>query len=372
MPGSHCHNFWPRPCVPLRVLVSRTDRIGDVVLALPLCGLLKSRLGAHVTLLVRGYTRPVIEASESVDAIVDWDEGSTGRERRALVADARPDVMLHAFPRIDIARAAWTARVPQRVGTTRRLYHWVYCNRLERLARKRSALHEAQLNVQLARSLLGGDVAALTPDALAPYGRLRPRVGVPTSLAPFMRRNRFVLVLHPRSGGSAREWPLAHYRALMDALPPERFRVLVTGTREEAAGMRAWLDALPPHAHDLTGRTTLAELIALLGAVDGIVAASTGPLHLAAAVGTRALGLYAPTRPIHAERWRPVGERATTISPPEACVPCRAQVPAGHCACLEAIAVHTVRERVTSWADERAGADVRRDFDADHARSRWL
>lgn len=337
--------------MPLRVLISRTDRIGDVVLALPLCGLLKRRLGAHVTLLVRGYTRPVLEASEHVDAIVDWDEGLNETERRALVGDARPDVMLHVFPRPEIARAGWAARVPQRVGTSRRLYHWIYCNRLERLSRKGSALHEAQLNVHLARSLLG-DVTALTPEALAPLGRLRPRVHVPIALAPFVRRDRFVLVLHPKSGGSAREWPLAHYRALVDALPAGRFRVLITGSREEAAGMRGWLDALPPHAHDLTGRATLAELIALLAAVDGVVAASTGPLHLAAALGTRALGLYAPTRPIHAERWAPLGERATAISPPEPCAGCRAGAGGGHCACLTGIAVDTVRERVTAWAAE--------------------
>ena len=93
--------------------------------------------------------------------------------------------------------------------------------------------------------------------------------------------NRFALVVHPKSLGSAREWPLARWRALVDALPSDRYRVLVTGSAAEGAAMRAWLGALPAHAHDLTGRLSLDELLAVLAAADGVVAASTGPIAVA-------------------------------------------------------------------------------------------
>ena len=345
----------PRATLPLRILISRTDRIGDAVLALPLCGLLKARLGAHVIFLGSAYTRAVLEASDAVDTIVEWDDMLPPADQLARIAEARADVVLHVFPRPAIARAAWAARIPWRCGTSHRLYHWLYCNRLEPLGRKRSSLHEAQLNVRVARSLLDAAALALPPDALAPYGRLCARVQVPAPIADLLQPDRFTLVVHPKSFESAREWPLSHYRALVNALPPDRFRVLITGTRKEGEAMHEWLSALPPHAHDVTGRTTLAELIALLGAVDGVVAASTGPLHIAAAAGTPVLGLYPRRSPMNVGRWAPLGPYASTLVPPTPCAHCGAGTrvrPVDSCACVEAVSVDAVCAHVEAWAVE--------------------
>ncbi len=337
----------------MRILVSRTDRLGDVALTLPLCGLLKARLGATVVFLGRGYTRPVLEASGAVDEILDWDVAAAAgfAARRDFVRAARADVALHVFPRAPLAWAALAAGVPRRVGTTHRWYHWPTCNVREPLERRASPLHEAQLDVRLARTLLPAADLALAPDALAPYAALTPRAPVPPAVAPLLARDRFALVVHPKSFGSAREWPPDRWRALVDALPPERYRVLVTGSAAEGAAMRAWLDALPPHAHDLTGRLTLAELLAVLAAAGGVVAASTGPLHLAALLGTRTLGLFSPVRPVHAGRWGPIGPRAEVLEAPPG--------PPAAGGALDGISAGAVRTRVAAWAAARRSA-VRR------------
>jgi ADP-heptose:LPS heptosyltransferase len=325
-----------------RVLVSRTDRIGDVVLTLPLCGLLREALGATVVFLGRAYTRPVLEAAAAVDEVLEWDDAAPPAARRAVVAGARADVVVHAFPRPAVARAAAAARVPLRVGTSRRWYHWLTCNRLESVARRDSPLHEAQLNVRLARSLLPRADQSLAE--LAPLARLTPRVAVPGAVAPLLAPDRFTLVIHPRSAGSAREWPLASWGALVAALPADRFRVLVTGSADEGRAIAAWTAALPAHAHDLTGRLSLAELVAVLAAADGVVAASTGPLHLAAAAGARTLGLFPPVRPIHPGRWAPLGPRAEVLVAPGP--------GAADAADLAAIPAAAVRARVEAWAAE--------------------
>jgi ADP-heptose:LPS heptosyltransferase len=69
-----------------------------------------------------------------------------------------------------------------------------------------------------------------------------------------------------------------------------------------------------PHVHNLTGKMSLDELIAFIGAADVLVAASTGPLHIAAACGIQAIGLYADRRPIHPGRWAPLGPKAVAIT----------------------------------------------------------
>lgn len=343
------------PQRPPRILVSRTDRIGDVVLTLPLCALLRERLGATILFLGRAYTRPVLEASDAVDETIDWDSaGPSPRARRELLEAARADVVIHAFPRREIARAAREARIPVRIGTGRRWYHWLDCTRLEHFSRRRSTLHEAQLNVRLARHLLGGGTPSL--ETLAGYTGLRPRVALPDAVAALVDAGRVNVALHPMSHGSAREWPLERWRELARSLDPARFRLFVTGSAEEGVALREWLGTLPPHVADLTGRLSLAEMIALLARLDGFVAASTGPLHVAAATGIHALGLFAPTPPIHPGRWAPLGPRAEWIAADEPCAACREG--RKDCTCLLSVQVSTVRDRVLAWSARRAPAGL--------------
>jgi heptosyltransferase-3 len=305
----------PSPEARLRIIVSRTDRLGDVVLTLPLCALLQARLGADVVVLGRRYTRPLLEASPHVNAVLEWDDDSSDdASQRALLRDARADVIIHAFPRPAIANAARSARIPLRIGTSHRWFHWIACNRLEHFSRRRSTLHEAQLNVRLARRLLGSDIPSLAE--LSPLTRLVPRVAVPDDVATRLRADRFTLVLHPGSSGSAREWPLAHWTALAHAIDADRVQLVVTGSATEGAALRDWMQQLPPTTVDLTGKLDLAQLIALLARADGLIAASTGPLHVAAGVGTHALGLFVATPPIHPGRWAPLGPRAEVLVAP--------------------------------------------------------
>jgi ADP-heptose:LPS heptosyltransferase len=319
----------------VRIIVSRTDRIGDVVLTLPLCAFLRAQLGATVVALGRAYTRPLLEASPHVDEVLDWDAvaGRDAAAQRDLLRAARADAIVHVFPRPEIARAALAARIPLRIGTSHRWFHWLTCNALEHFSRKRSALHEAQLNVRLAQRLLGPVIPPLSELAL--LTAISPRVPLPQPVATRLRDDRLRLVLHPGSSGSAREWPLAHWKTLAESLDPARVQLLVTGSADEGAALREWIAALPPGVVDLTGRLNLAELIALLARVDGLIAASTGPLHLAAATGIHALGLFAATPPIHPGRWAPLGPRAEVL--------------VARAADVSAIAPAQVRERVEAW-----------------------
>lgn len=302
----------------MRILVSRTDRLGDVVLTLPLCAQLKQQLGAEVVVLGRRYTRPLLEACPFVDAAIDWDDVERSGEgsRRALLAEVGADVIIHVFPRPAIARAAFAARIPLRIGTSHRWYHWLTCNALEDLTRKASPLHEAQLDILLARRLLGGAVPSR--EEIAALVTLVPRAPIPDTVAALIDRSRATIVLHPGTNGSAREWPLERWTALARALDPSRTQLLVTGSGDERKRLQGWLATLPAHVVDLTGRLRLAELIALLPTVTGLVAASTGPLHVAAAAGARALGLFVATPPIHPARWAPLGRRADVLVSPTA------------------------------------------------------
>ena len=135
------------------------------------------------------------------------------------------------------------------------------------------------------------------------------------------------VILHPRSRGSAREWGLANFGQLARLLHQAGHRVLITGTAAEGEELADWLREHAAFlAADLTGQLRLPQFIAFIAAADGLVAGSTGPLHLAAALGRHALGLYPPIRPMHPGRWAPLGPHAESLvfDRPD-CQDCRAQ-----------------------------------------------
>ncbi len=349
MPTAYCQLL-----TKMHILLSRTDRIGDVMLTLPLAGALKALLPGpvRITFLGASYTRAVVACCQHVDAFLAWDEIAADPvpALRALGAD----VVLHVFPKKEIAVAAWRAGIPLRVGTRNRAFHWLTCNRLLRLSRKNSDLHESQLNLKFLEAF-----GIRRPFSLAEihsfYG-FQPAGSLAKAVQNQLDPTRFNLVLHPKSKGSAREWGVENFLRLAQLLSPEAFNLFITGTTEEAPFCRPLLDAGLPHVHDLTGRLTLPQLIAFIAAADGLVANSTGPVHLAAALGRFTVGLYPTARPLHPGRWQPVGPNVTVLTGTDVCAGCP---PEGGCRCLAAVAPRQVAVCLENGYAAKFSAPVR-------------
>lgn len=326
-----------------RILICRTDNIGDVVLTLPLAGYLKQRWpGATVDFLCRRYAAPVVEQCVNIDHVLTFDKDE---DPARLFASHTYDIVIFAYPNRRLAKAARRAGVPERVGTSHRLYHWLTCNRLAHFNRSRSCLHEAQLNFELLRPL-GIDYAPALAEIPALYGLRAPRLAAADSLRA---QAAFNVILHPKSNGNGREWPLSHYEALarkLQAVPG--VAVWVTGSAAEGAALlrdAPGLFALP-HVRRLFGTVDLAGLTAMIGAADGLIASGTGPLHMAAALGRPALGLFPPIQPIDIARWGALGTRAQSLAARSRCATCTGNA---SCTCMAAIGVDEVAAIVMGW-----------------------
>lgn len=302
--------------------MSRTDSIGDVVLTLPMAGVLKKHFPTcEVVFLGRSYTKDVIVLSKHVDQFVNYDEleklplAGAATEIKKLNAD----IFLHVFPKKEIAQLAKKAGIGLRVGTTNRLYHWLYCNKLVRLSRKNSPLHEAQLNIKLLR-FMAIDADIQLADIKNYYG-FENVPALDSKAASWIDSKRVNLILHPKSKGSAKEWGLDNFKKLVELLPEEKYKIFVSGTAQDAQLMPELLSH--PKIHDLTGKLSLQQFIAFINKSDGLIAASTGPLHIAAALNKKALGLFSPRRPIHPGRWAPLGEKAGFLVFDADCKKCR-------------------------------------------------
>lgn len=347
------------PESPPTFLVSRTDAIGDVVLTLPVCGRLHQLFpGCRVVLVGRSYTAAVAAACPWVDGFLNLDDLQrlSEAEQVAALCQFGAAAIVHVLPNKLLARLAQKAGIPVRIGTRNRWQHWLTCNRLVALSRRHSLLHEAQLNLQLLQPLGGAPATPLT--AVAPLVHLEapePMAETWQQLLAQRRPGQLNLVLHPRSRGSAREWGLANFGRLAQRLHAAGHRVFITGTAAEGQELASWRRENASYlAADLTGRLSLPQFIAFIAAADGLVAGSTGPLHLAAALGRHALGLYPPIRPMHPGRWAPLGPHAEyMVFDKPNCQACRAQPAA--CTCIRAIEPMAVAGRVVGWAPLAAG-----------------
>lgn len=124
------------------------------------------------------------------------------------------------------------------------------------------------------------------------------------------------VVVHPGASVPARAWPAENAARAVAALVGAGHRVLVTGAPSETTLTAHVAGA---DGTDLGGRTTLAELAAVLDGAECIVVGNTGPAHLAAAVGTPVVSLFAPTVP--AGQWAPYGVPVALLGDQQA--PCR-------------------------------------------------
>lgn len=320
------------------IIISRTDSIGDVILTLPMAKLLKDHIpGVRIGFIGKPYTKPVIDACEYIDEFI-YEEDFLGTIPSQEIEDW--DAIIHVFPKQAIAVRAKEFKIRYRIGTTGRLYHWFTCNKLVKLSRKNSDLHEAQLNTKLLRPF-GIDKEFSLQELGSSFGFTKLK-SLPSHLAQLIDPNKYSVILHPKSQGSAREWGLDNFIALIRLLDKTRFQVFISGTEKERALLDKLFEQAGNEVTDITGKMNLDEFITFIDHCDALVANSTGPLHIASALGKTALGIYPPTRPMHPGRWAPIGTKAKYFVLDKDCADCR-KAPAS-CQCIAQIMPITVAQ----------------------------
>ena len=325
------------------IIISRTDSIGDVVLTLPLAGYLKKEFpDCKISFLGKNYTRDVILSSSAVDSFVgleELDENPVG-----LLKSLYADIIIHVFPRRELAKAAKKAGIPVRIGTSHRSFHRFTCNKRPNFTRRRSDLHEAQLNFKLLEPL--GLNFIPRPDEIPELYFFENILPLHPDLVKYVDEDRKRIILHPGSKGSAREWGLDRFSELITMLPADQYRIFLTGTEKEGESFRKELPLDMENVTDLSGKLSLTELIGFITESDALVAASTGPLHIAAAAGIHAIGIFPPIRPMHPGRWAPLGEKATVFVADKECNDCRK---ISECACMRSIMAGDVAEYLKAY-----------------------
>lgn len=330
-----------------RILISRTDGIGDAMLTLPMSGYLKQQFpGVEIIFLGRNYTRPMIECCGNIDHFISWDVLGAEEKINQInqIKSLKLDAVIHVFPNKEVAKVMKLANVPLRIGTSHRTFHWLYCNKLVPFTRKNSTLHESQLNFQLLKPLvpnLSFDLDKMHQFSGFHAPEKHPEVDL------LIDKSKINVILHPKSKGSAREWGVDNFEELINLLPSDKYNIILTGTEQEGQMFRTTLVQPYPQVCDASGRVSLIQLISLIAHADALVACSTGPLHIASALEINTIGIYPPIRPMDSGRWGPIGPKVKVFTKHRPCVKCRK---GGECSCIKAIDPLLIAEELKQLA----------------------
>ncbi|CAN5195783.1 glycosyltransferase family 9 protein [soil metagenome] len=313
--------------IPNNIIISRADSIGDVVLTLPVATILKKYFPhIKIAFLGKAYTRSVIEACTSIDLFIDADAFMT---EEIKIFGEKPEAIIHVLPVRKIASRAYHLKIPLRIGTTNRVFHWLTCNKLVKLSRKNSLLHEAQLNVKLLQPF--GITHSFSLDELGYAFGLENIKPLAPQFISLIDQHKYNLILHPKSQGNGREWGIENFIKLIELLDLQKFKIFISGIAKEREMLEPLFKAAGEKVTDITGLMNLDAFISFIAVCNGLIASGTGPLHLAAALGKDAFGIYPPLRPIHPGRWAPLGPKAKAFVVNRSCTDCKKNKVACHC-----------------------------------------
>ncbi|MFA6439686.1 MAG: glycosyltransferase family 9 protein [Bacteriovoracaceae bacterium] len=325
-----------------RILLVRTDRIGDVVLSLPMLPLLKKKYpNASITVMVRPYTRELVEGHSCVDDVILWDEAKSVTDYVLLLRQRAYDIAILPYPRFNLALITFLARIPVRVGTGYRWYSFLFNKRIYE-HRKDARRHEVEYNLNLLTTIgIEQNGAPEFEFSVSDKSKL--------NIEKILRADgiqRFA-ILHAGSGGSARDWSIERFAQLGDALHTDlQMNVVLTGGTNEKELVFALASKMKTTPVNYTGRFSLQELAALFQRAEVFVANSTGPLHIASIVGTPVVAFYPPIIQCSPMRWGPYTEKkkvfAAVNTTCELCKggPCTSNV------CMDQITVEQVVEGI--------------------------
>ncbi len=325
------------------ILISRTDKLGDLILALPFVETIKVRYPeCRVDVLTSLYASPILENNPRIDRIVRVQNDQLlidklyKKDLLYRIRQGDYKVVVALYPERQISHLFNKAEIPTRIGTSGR-FHSVFFNVHLIHSRKANKKHEYEYNLDFLQFFKYGETiykpqVYLVDKEINNAYRILSNVGI---------KDKFV-VLHPGTKGSAEQWPIGSFLDLYQMLEKSGLDVVISGSEGEGAKIGEVANRKGIKIRDITGETDLRTLAAVLSLATVVVANSTGPLHLSAAVGTRVVGLYPVKKIMSPRRWGPVGKYHKVIQPPLPFCQC----PSGQCKCMESIDVNNVFDQV--------------------------
>jgi len=304
------------------ILIVRTDRIGDVVLTVPAIRAINEKFpDARLTVLLSPLTFDLLNGLSFIDEILVDDrrgphKGLWGFLRLIrLLQQKKFDlaVIYHTKKRTNLA--CFWANIPYRLGYKNNKYGFLLNHPVEDV-RHKGHKHEAQYCLDLL-----DNVGIQSNDLLLEISRDQ---SADRWITDFLKSKGIELseelvVLHPAASDPAKQWPKENFSGLVNEMHRKKnsIKFIIIGTKENRHLARDIQNKSDAEILDTSGMFSINQLVSLLARAKILISNDSGPVHIAAALGTPVISIFTRNQPgINPQRWQPLGENKRVVSVP--------------------------------------------------------
>lgn len=304
------------------ILIVRTDRIGDVVLTVPAIRAIRKNFpDARLTVLLSPLTFDLLKGLDFIDEILVDDrrgphKGLWGFLRLIrMLRQKKFDlaVIYHTKKRTNLA--CFWANIPYRLGYKNNKYGVLLNHPVEDI-RHKGHKHEAQYCLDLLNNI------GIQSNEL--FLEIRKDQNTDNWIIDFLRSKGIetseeLVVLHPAASDPTKQWPKENFAELVNEMHRKKnsIRYIIIGTKENRHLARDIQNKSDVEILDTTGMFLISQLVSLLARAKLLISNDSGPVHIAAALGTPVVSIFTRNQPgINPQRWQPLGEKNRVVSVP--------------------------------------------------------
>ncbi len=340
-----------------KLLITRTDRIGDVILSTPVFSAVKKQYpDVHITAMVLKETAPIVRGNPWIDEVIIFDkkgEHKSWLKTYSLGLNLRKekfDAVIHLHPTNRVNVISWAAQIPVRIGY--RVLRGGHGKNDFLLTHKipeqkwQGKKHEAEYNFDLLKLM-----QVPQPERLVFHFPLQKQDQEDLMKLMPRKLTDHYAVFHPSASCVSKRWPEERLAVVADRMSAQYgILPIIIGEGEGVAHAEAMQKHMKEESLNLSGKLSLGMLGWLLKGARLLVSNDSGPVHLAAALETPVVSIFGRNQPgLSPTRWRPASEKSTFIHKDVGCTVCLAHKCEINFKCLTEILVEDVMEVVKNY-----------------------
>lgn len=302
-----------------KILITRTDKLGDVILTLPLISEVQRIFpDSEISFLTKNFVKDLIEGYFAFNRLITLESLNGFFSSLKFLKREKFDIVINVYPRFNLALLFFLAGIKCRIGTGYRWYSFLYNKKLFE-HRKDAVKHESEYNIDLLKTIT--DRARYHNNFVFTYS-VEEKLNLETQLNKFnFSLSEKYIIVHPGSKSSAKDWSIGNFKLYIKMFLEEfkNTKVILTGIQTEKNILTDIYNSVPAEIKNnvivLCEQLNLKELMILIDNSKLFISNSTGPIHIAGALNKNIIGFYPNKAPMTEKRWRPLSENSVILKP---------------------------------------------------------
>jgi heptosyltransferase-2 len=335
-----------------RILIVRTDRIGDVLLSTPIIKALRQEYPhTHIAMMVSPYARDIVEGNFDLDEVIIYDKDGLHKSWLASMKFAQKlkkkkfDLALILHPTNRVHLITYFADIRKRVGFNRKL-GFLLTDRIKH-TKQLGEKHELEYNLDMVRYL---GIEPFSKKLFMPI-KVESEKWVNEVFRQLgIKETDKLLAIHPGASCPSKIWPNDRFAQVADELAQKfGFKVLIIAGPKDLARAEATAKNMHQPAINLAGKTSVSQLASILKRCQLFISNDSGPVHIASAVGTPVISIFGRAQKgLSPKRWGPLGIKDRFLHKDVGCIECLAHNCVKEMTCIKSITVDDVLKAADS------------------------